>query len=85
MAQLERLIAVLFEKNGTQLTLQTDQAISVTFEDGAVRPVTKNPASFVQVLGLIKEIVPEAHMKAVDKAAIEAALKQRGLRVDFKD
>ncbi len=66
MAQLERLIATLFEKGGSELTLESGMAISLTLNDTA-RPVTKNPATTEQVLGLIREIAPKAMRAQLDE------------------
>ncbi|MEE8135408.1 MAG: type IV pilus twitching motility protein PilT [Gemmatimonadales bacterium] len=89
MAQLERLITVLFDKGGSELTLESGQAINLTLND-TVRPVTKNPATTEQILGLIREIVPDgigaqldndgrlAFRHVVDGKAVEVQVDRSG-------
>jgi twitching motility protein PilT len=58
MPQLDRFVALMLERAGTALRLETGQPIGLDV-GGAVRPVTKDPLSSPQILALIREILPD--------------------------
>ncbi len=59
MAKLDRFIALMFEKDGTEITLGSDCPVTLEL-GGKARPITKDPVGTPQLLALLGEIIPEA-------------------------
>jgi twitching motility protein PilT len=61
MAQLDRFLAVLVTNHGTALHLVTDDVAKLEI-GGTPRPITRQPFTSAQVLGLLREIsTPDVH------------------------
>ena len=74
MAQLDRFLSVLVTNHATALQLQSDDVAKLEIA-GVPRPITKQPFTSAQVLGLLREIAtPEA---------VELLERGRGARFDY--
>jgi len=58
MPKLDRFIALLLERDGTALRLETGKPIGLDLS-GTARPVTKEPLTAPQILALLREITPD--------------------------
>jgi len=65
MATIDRFIALMFEKQGTALVLESDQPIMLELQ-GVRRPVTRDAVSAAKVISLIKEIMPPGMHEQLD-------------------
>jgi twitching motility protein PilT len=67
MSALDRFLAVLFEKRGKGLFLESDRPVALELSTGR-KPVTKDPATSAQILALVREVMPEGMRPQLDDA-----------------
>jgi len=65
MATIDRFVALMFEKQGTALILESDKPIMLEIQ-GTPRPATKDAVPAVKLLALIKEIMPQGMHEQLD-------------------
>ena len=85
MAKLDPFIAVMFEKDGTEITLGSDRPVTLKL-GGKAHPITKHHVGTPQLLALLGEIIPEemrAQLKGGDgRLAFGYAVDDRQVEVE---
>ena len=85
MAKLDPFIAVMFEKDGTEIALGSDRPVTLKL-GGKAHPLTKGHLSTPQLLALLGEIIPEgmrAQLKGGDgRLAFGYAVDDRQVDVE---
>ncbi len=76
MARLDRFIQVLYDQSADSLTLVAGEPAALLI-DGAHKPITRDPLTVAQILGLLKEIAPPEVGQRISPSS-EASFEYRG-------
>ncbi len=65
MAVLDRFLNLMFEKTANGIVLETDKQVLLK-ADGGKHPITKDPLDTSRIVGLVREIMPDAMHPELD-------------------